>query len=199
MRKLSILIALVVCSSVTSSAQTSDDYKKTEFYIGYSSGQNAETSHGINASGVYNLTRYIGAKGDFSALYNSRQYSVNGSLPDFTATFRTEQARYNISGGVQIKDNANSGRFKPFAHVMIGVAHRRDKTSFIQCSPTANCPVFASGEFKDTAFSTIIGGGLDLRLKDRWQLRLFQVDYNPVRSPFGGTERNIRLGAGIVF
>ena len=199
MRSLSILICLAIGLSGVAIAQNSDEYKKTEYYIGYSNSQSNETLHGVNGSAVYNFTRYLGAKADFSAAFNSQRFNLTGSLPFYTATFRADRALYNYAGGIQIKDNAKSGRFKPFAHVMIGVAHRRNRSSDFQCSPTANCPTFAAGVFKDTGFSAIIGGGLDIRLKDRFQLRLFQIDYNPVRSPFQTTERNVRLGAGIVF
>lgn len=200
MRKVTILMALAMCFYVNSSGQTNDDYKKTEFYVGYSNAQANETLHGVNGSAVYNFTRYLGVKADFSAAFNNKRFATTGTTPPYIATFQIDRSLYNIVGGIQVKDNANRGRFKPFAHAMIGAAQTRNRSKDFQCSPTANCPPsFAAGLFKDTGFSAIIGGGLDVRLKDRWQLRLFQIDYNPVRSPFGTTDHHMRLGAGIVF
>lgn len=193
------IFALLTLSLSSVAFGQDDDYKKTEFYVGYSSGQNDETSHGINVAGVYNLTRYIGAKADFSALYNSRRFNINNSLPVFAASYRSERKDYNFAGGIQIKDNSNSGRFKPFAHAMIGVVHSRDRSSDFRCEPSPNCPVFQAGTIKDTGLSGIVGGGLDIRLKNRWQLRLIQVDFNPVKNNLSPRDRSIRIGAGIVF
>jgi len=41
------------------------------------------------------------------------------------------------------------------------------------------------------------GGGLDIRLNDRLDIRAVQVDWNPIRSG-GVTTNNLRFGVGIV-
>lgn len=220
MRKVIFALSLLVLSSAIIPAQSAsaDDYKKAEFVVGYSNGQadtgidtgnssvdffrDRENFNGFNASGVYNLTRYFGVKGDISGTYISKRFT--GEFDEvgipFTISFRNRNALYNFVGGVQVKDNANEGRFKPFAHAMIGAAHVRSKIDDYDCtSAGGGCPAVVFPEtFSDTGFSGVFGGGLDFRLNNRIQIRAIQVDYNPTRID-RNTNHNLRLGAGIVF
>ncbi len=198
-------------------AQGSDDYKKVEVYVGYSNGQvdsgldsgnsavdffrDRESFHGFNVSGVYNVSRYIGIKGDFSGTYNSTRFTggFDVGLP-YTVSVKNDNSLYNFLGGVQLKDNSRSGRFKPFAHALAGGAHVRTKISDYTCTPTAVCPIptFPDQSFGETGFAGAFGGGLDIRLNNKVQIRAFQADYNPLRVS-GFTQHNVRFGAGIVF
>ena len=55
----------------------------------------------------------------------------------------------------------------------------------------------ASFDFGESGFAAALGAGLDVRASDRFDLRVFHVDYNPTR--FGGaTQHNLRLGIGLV-
>jgi hypothetical protein len=220
MRKAILALTLTVISSAIVSAQPVpvDDLKKAEFFVGYSNGQvdtgidsgnsavdffrDRANFNGFNVSGVYNFSRYIGVKGDVSGTYNSDRFT--GEFDEvgipFTVSFKNSNSFYNFVGGVQIKDNANEGRFKPFGHAMIGAAHARSKITEYTCtSDGGGCPTVVFPEtFSDTGFSGVFGGGLDVRLNDRFQIRAIQVDYNPTRID-GNTSHNLRLGAGIVF
>jgi len=215
MKKMILAFGLLVSTAIFTSAQSSD-YKKAEGYVGYSNGQvdtgidtgnsvnaffrDRENFNGVNVSGVYNFGRYLGAKGDFSAVYNKTTFTgpVFGSVPNQTFSFDTKNSLYNYVGGVQVKDNSKSGSFKPFAHAMIGGATARTKVSNVQCAPATPCNVLAGDTVSDTGFSGVFGGGIDFRLNNHIQIRAIQVDYNPVRM-FGSWDNNLRLGAGIVF
>ena len=71
------------------------------------------------------------------------------------------------------------GHISPFAHVLFGVAHETAAFS------------------KGTAFSSAIGGGVDLKLNRLASIRLVQVDYLLTR--FGGlTQNEIRVSTGLV-
>jgi len=217
-RKAIIAISIAAVSAASALAQSSgDDYKKVEFFAGYSNGQvdtgvdsgndaldlfrDRESFNGFNVSGVYNVSRFIGVKGDFSAGYNNDRFTgtFQGPNAPVTVTSENKNSLYNFVGGVQIKDNSNEGTFKPFAHVMAGVGHFRSKVGSFTCTGI-DCPTFlpSSETFTETGFSGVIGGGIDFRLNNRVQIRAIQVDYNPVRVE-GTTLNNIRLGAGIVF
>jgi opacity protein-like surface antigen len=219
MKKFILALCITALTAVFTAAQApADDYKKVEGYVGYSNGQvdtgldsgssavdffrDRETFHGFNASGVYNLNRYFGVKGDISGTYNNTRFNgtfdVGGSPAN--VSFKTNNSLYNFLGGVQVKDNAKSGRFKPFAHALVGAGHVRTKISDFACSPTALCAtvVFPDESFSETGFAGAFGGGLDIRVNDKFQIRAFQVDYNPVRIE-GSTQHNARFGAGIVF
>lgn len=218
MKKAILLFSITVLSAVFAVAQAVDDHKKGEFYVGYSNGQvdtgldsgstaadffrDRQSFHGFNVSGVYNFSRYFGVKGDVSGTYNSSRFTGNidagGSIT--TISFDTDSSLYNFLGGVQVKDNSRSGRFKPFAHVLVGAAHARAKFSDFTCAPGNLCTavVVPDESASGTGFAGAFGGGLDIRLNDRIQIRAFQVDYNPVRIE-GSTQHNARFGAGIVF
>jgi opacity protein-like surface antigen len=197
-----------------------DDYKKGELFVGYSNGQvdtglgdlddedlpfdidDRESFHGFNVSGVYNVSRYFGVKADVSGVYSNRGFAFTvpttseGGTGTGSIAFETKSSLYNFLGGVQIKNNSGSGRLKPFAHALVGAAHTRVKISGLGCSVGVDCSGFESGS--ETNFAGAFGGGLDVRLSRRVQLRLIQVDYNPIWFD-GGRQNNIRFGFGFVF
>jgi hypothetical protein len=212
---IALSIAAVSAASAVAQAQPVGDYKKVEFFAGYSNGQvdtgidsgnsavdffrDRENFNGVNGSGVYNFSRYVGVKGDVSATYNNKTFS--GDTGGANVSFKNNNSLYNFLGGVQVKDNANEGVFKPFGHVLVGAAHARAKFKDYTCTPTTGvCPtvIVPDSTFSETGFAAAIGGGIDFRVNNRFQIRAIQVDWNPVRIE-GETQNNLRLGAGIVF
>ena len=152
---IALSIAAVSAASAVAQAQPVDDYKKVEFFVGYSNGQvdtgvdsgnsavdffrDRENFNGVNGSGVYNFSRYLGVKGDVSATYNSK--SISGDTGGANVSFKNDNSLYNFLGGVQVKDNSNDGVFKPFGHVLVGAAHARSKFKDYSCTPTTGvCP-----------------------------------------------------------
>lgn len=210
---------------VVSAQDSSDGYKKAELFVGYSNARvdtglgdfdddlpfdvpERETFHGFNVSGVYNVSRYFGLKTDVSGVYSNRGFafqvptvppasSPGGVIGTGSIGFETKNSIYNFLGGVQVKNNSNSGRLKPFAHALIGAAHTRVKISGLGCSPGVDCSGIEGGS--DTNFAAAFGGGLDIRLSKRIQLRVIQVDYNPIFFDGGARQNNLRLGFGLVF
>lgn len=211
MKKFILVVTLTIVSTVCALAQSNDNYKKAEFFIGYSYGQaDAHFSNipgvyrertglnGFNASAVYNLSRYFGIKGDVSGTYNNAQITtpavVLTGTPATILTFDSKNSLYNALGGVQIKDNASEKRFKPFAHALIGAAFRKNSTDPLVCVGTIICP----GSTSETGLAGAFGGGLDIRINSRVDFRAVQLDYNPIK--FGGrVDDNFRVGIGIVF
>ena len=53
------------------------------------------------------------------------------TIPVNTARLDIEGNLWNFLGGVQLKDNAKEGTFKPFAHAWVGVPTRETKST--QC------------------------------------------------------------------
>jgi len=208
MSKLIKAFFLTTILSVCVFAQSgSGEYKRNEFYGGYSNQQvdnfDRQTFNGFEAAYVRNIRRYVGIKGDFSAAYRRDDFSspVFAGSGTSTGTIRGENNRslYNFLGGVQVKDNATEARFKPFAHALAGVAHSRFTTKNITCTGSACSSIVTSDfTFSDTGFSTVLGGGLDIRISDRVDFRAIQVDYNPIRAN-GRWNNNVRFGIGFVF
>lgn len=208
MRKLMLLTAFILACTATSLAQSTDDYKKVEFYGGYSHARvdtgvddqdledligNTRGFNGFDTSITGNLSRYFGLKANLTGHYK------NDSFTDGPDTVNTKERLYNVLGGVQVKDNSTEGRVKPFAHALAGIAHQ---TARFTAPLTTD-----SFEIKDTSFALKIGGGLDIRVSPKVDLRLIEVDYNPVflgdqtilGTTFQGqTQHNFTIGAGIV-
>ena len=199
---------IIACASI---AAAQSDYKKFEFFGGYSHNRidtgitdedpdlddifdEREGFNGFEVSATGNLTRYFGIKGDFSGHFKSRTFPFP-TVPG--ANVSVDSRLFNFLGGVQIKDNSTEGTFKPFAHALVGVAHTRNSLDIdnLVCA-TITCPTDTT--LSETGFAAAFGGGIDIRASDRISIRAIQVDYNPTRL-FDSTQHNFRIGVGIVF
>lgn len=221
MTKKSVFVIASVCVALLcASAVVGQDRRRFELFAGYSHNRvdvgpvedsdpgddlelddifdEREGFNGFNVSVVGNFHRYLGAKFDYS--YHQKSF-------DFGAD-NTSVRLHNILGGIQVKNNESEGTLKPFAHALVGVG----RTS-------ADLSEFDNRlfDFDDAGFSAAIGGGLDIRVANRVDVRLFQIDYNPMRfdfsdfgttgipgtpTPTGDRKRtlhNFRIGIGIVF
>jgi opacity protein-like surface antigen len=165
------------------------------------------TFHGFDAAATYNITRYFGIKADFSWQHHKATYVDDFGAGGVQTSINTE-TKYEIFGGVQIKDNATEKRWKPFAHALAGVAH--EKGSGVDLNPVQGTDNFSN---QPTSFALKLGGGLDVRLNRRLDLRAIEVDYVPIFagdraltiSPpafginiIGRTANNLNFGVGLV-
>jgi len=228
MKRLAVLATLILISATAAFAQ--DDYKKFEFFAGYSAlwldnlagdtGSPAvddvlgekQNLRGFNVAGVYNFHKYVGAKFDYSLHLREDNFSRPAGSGTIDTTLQ------NILGGIQIKNNMEDGpTFKPFGHALFGIAVQKVDVD----SP--NLPaLFGINDFhtNETSFAMAFGGGLDIKLNHRIDIRAIQVDWNiinrgdqqtgivlaptpfqTVGQPFfipGTRQDNLRLGVGIV-
>ena len=167
--------------------------------------------NGFDGSVTYNVSRYIGIKGDFTAHFKSQSFVDKFTPPGVTQTLANTERLYNFLGGVQIKNNSRTARIKPFAHALAGFArytNRQQQT--LDLFPQFNFTI----EDHETSFAMKLGGGLDIRAGKRIDIRVIEIDYNPVfagdrqpksiAGPFtsvsftGKTAHNFTIGVGIV-
>ena len=167
---------------------------------------------GFNVAGVYNFHKYVGAKFDYSLHLREDNFTRPAGSGPIDTTLQ------NILGGIQIKNNMEDGpTFKPFGHALFGIAVQKVDVD----SP--NLPaLFGINDFhtNETSFAMAFGGGLDIKLNNRIDIRAVQVDWNiinrgdqqtgivlaptpfqTVGQPFfipGTRQDNLRLGVGIV-
>lgn len=228
MKRLVTLATLVLLSTTTALAQ--DDYKKFEFFGGYSAlfvdnlagdtGSPAvddvlgdrQTLRGFNLAVNYNFHKYVGAKFDYSL--HLREDEFNRPLGNGTI----DTTLQNFLGGIQIKNNSEDGpTFKPFGHALFGVAVQKLDVDSPQLPALFGINDFHTNE---TSFAMAFGGGLDIKLNNKLDVRVFQVDWNiinrgdqqtgivlaptpfqTVGTPFviqGTRQDNLRLSVGIV-
>ena len=219
MKKLLLVFCIMMLSSIFAFAQTADDFHKGEFSASFSNNQvdtgisddnedlrdffrDREGFNGVEVSGVGNLNRYVGLKGNFSVHVKDFDFDVPSVGTTPATRFEVDASLYNFLGGVQVKDNSKEGsRFRPFGHALVGVAHRRTKLDdeFFSSAFCQQVGVNCRQDFSEseTGFAAAIGGGIDIKATEHFSIRAFQVDYNPTR--FGGsTQNNFRFGVGIV-
>lgn len=81
-------------------------------------------------------------------------------------------------------------RWNPFGQVLIGVANASG--TLVE----GNTPAASDSTLN---FASIVGGGIDYRLRRHWSLRLIEADYLLTRSSnrVNDHQNNLRLGAGI--
>lgn len=190
MRKLLILTFLLTCNASLSTAQTPPEQPKNEFFAGYSyhsadintltvdprrTGQN-----GVNLAYTRNLTRHLGLTGDASAHFHRAS----------SGTFSSQRDQYFLLAGLTFKPGNGKG-IQPFAHALFGASLFRGFTSSVR--PAGNVYTFDDA----TSFAMAFGGGLDLHVNKRIDVRLIQADYTP--TFFGsGRQNNFRLSVGII-
>lgn len=228
MRRFLTLAALLVVCAPAAVAQ--DDYKKWEFFGGYSGMQfdniggdtgntaiddefgERNTLRGFELSLTRNVHRYVGVKFDYSLHLREDEFSR------VAATGTVDTTVQNYLGGIQLKDNSKNGpRFKPFAHALFGIAVQKEDVDSPQLAT-----VFGINDFhvNETSFAMAFGGGVDIKLNDRIDVRAVQVDWNiisrgdqqlgivltptphqTVGQPFvipGSSQNNFRYSIGIV-
>jgi len=223
-----MLASLIFVLTTTALAQ--DDYKKFEFFGGYSAlfvdnlagdtGSPAvddvlgdrQTLRGFNLAVNYNFHKYVGAKFDYSL--HLREDEFNRPLGNGTI----DTTLQNFLGGIQIKNNSEDGpTFKPFGHALFGVAVNKLDVDSPQLPALFGISDFHTNE---TSFAMAFGGGLDIKLNNKLDVRVFQIDWNiinrgdqqtgivlaptpfqTVGTPFvipGTRQDNLRLSIGIV-
>ena len=156
--------------------------------------------HGVDLSGTFNFSRYVGAQVDFS--FNRR----NQDLGDFDLIGDAEASIQNYLFGIQVKNNSKDGTwFRPFGHFLAGASRQRLEFNSPLLIPIIGDDAFS---FRKTSFALAMGGGVDFRVTDVFSIRAIKLDYLPVFiddfdavgvSFTGRTQRNFRAGAGLVF
>jgi opacity protein-like surface antigen len=229
MKRLVLLATLILVSTTAASAQ-SEDYKRWEFFGGYSAmyldnlaGDTSSPAvndvlgekqnlRGFNLAVGANFHKFVGAKFDYSLHLREDNFTRPAGSGTIDTTLQ------NFLGGIQIKNNLEDGpRFKPFGHALFGVAVQKVDVDSAQLPALFGISDFHTNE---TSFSMAFGGGLDIKLNERFDLRVVQIDWNiinrgdqqtgivlaptpnqTVGTPFfipGTRQDNLRLGIGIV-
>jgi len=130
--------------------------------------------NGLEASATWSVSRYLGIKGAVSAHFKKDKFVdvfEIGPGETFTASVSSKERLYSLLAGIQLRDNESTARVTPFGHALIGAARH---TARLQLDGAFDA------QSRETALAVRIGGGLDLRLNDRVDLRLVEVNYAPM-------------------
>jgi hypothetical protein len=154
--------------------------------------------NGGEVSATVNFSRWVGGQFDFSAhtrdignldtafpIFND---PVFGDLLVFANLPRTSFRVRNFLFGVQVKDNLADGcRARPFGHFLLGFSRQRLRIRGANILTDLNLDgiienfVFNNEtRFRRTDFALAVGGGIDIRLTDRFSIRPIKIDYLPI-------------------
>jgi opacity protein-like surface antigen len=205
MTKWFLLLLTVLVSAPAALAQSSDDFKRYEFYGGYAYQRANNNSGSFDRNGAASIggTQVILGNRDqayngFTAEFNQNAWRHVGLVTSFTGTydrtpyvntvngrsFSAKAQRYDLLFGPRY--NFRLGRINPFVEGLAGFEHMRVSFS----------DNITNAVGSDTAFAMQFGGGLDVHLSDHFDIRAIQADYVP--TFFNSThQNNYRVGAGV--
>lgn len=224
MRKLIPPAILVICFATFAPAQRLDTFNRFEVFHGTSyfilerpepvgDGITFEGFRGLNNVATINIKRYFGLKFDLSGYRNKYDLCAPGQSttvssscfnPAPGAVVNTDDPHlktsiYNFMGGIQVKDNGRGTKlFKPFAHLSIGSALTRERVDTYSLNPASGKLILDFKTRSDWGAAGAVGGGLDIRLSDRIDLRVIQLDYHKATILNNSTD-SFRVGVGLVF
>lgn len=163
---------------------------------------------GFNLGAKYNLSPTLGIRTDFSAYFNKdRSVDSFGSGADaHTDTNSFNEKTYVLVIGPEVR--RDFGSWRPFAHAMAGVA--RQTSTDVQASTG---PFAFTIHDRTTSLALKVGGGVDVRISPRIDLRIIEIDYEPIfakdrNTPVsalfeqrvkGKTAQNVTLSIGLVW
>jgi hypothetical protein len=152
----------------------------------------AQSSTATRFFGGYSYQRLNSASGSANGLngwVGEFEYKPEASLSlvgdvsgEYGCQGRTSLALHTFSMGPRIYRPVS--RFDLFAHALFGTAYLKASNAWISDS---------SG-----GFSTLIGGGVDVKLSSRLTFRIIQPDYQLTKFA-GRSQNNLRLTTGILF
>ena len=180
--KSKVVVCLLAFLSFTAAAAFAQETPKLDVSVGYSyfrdnpstSGVPSFNLHGGSASAAYNFNDWLGAVADFGGYHAN---NILGSGVDGTLS------TYLFGPRISYRKHE---RFTPFAQTLFGVAH-----SSVSFGGT------------DNAFAASFGGGVDVKISNRFSWRPAQVEYLLTRFQEATTNRetqnNLRVTTGLVF
>lgn len=214
MKYIFVLLFLTVLTAMVS-GQNEPDRDKGEVFVGYTSHIYLDdpgplinvTSRGVNVSGVYYLRRYIGIKGDAAVSASSTESTR--FIPGFdnptraAVSYSQKIIVSTYTAGIQLKDSSRESRFRPFVHALFGAGRLENKVTNISCTTVSNCTNVPPNE-TSTGFALLLGGGLDIKVSKRIDVRAIQLDLSGISGGsnatyFRGGSSDLRFAAGIVF
>jgi opacity protein-like surface antigen len=171
MNKISLIAAMVALMFSTAVAQ---ETPKADVFAGYAYAGSG--SNGFDASIVGNVNSWLGFGADVSGQYS--RLNENGIREKINSNSFLFGPRFSLR---------KNRKVTPFVQAMFGISRIHTQTN--EFGPLVS--------FSDTSFGMALGGGLDVRLSDRFAIRAIQIDY--VRSQFfNQTQNKGRIAVGIV-
>lgn len=184
--KVNVVVCLLAFVSLFGVSAFAQDVPKFDLFTGYSyvranpatSGIDSFSMNGGSASLAYNANHWLSGVADFGGYHanNILGTGVDGTLSTYLFGPRVSYRR--------------DSRVTPFGQVLFGVAHIGG----------SNGLGFSSS---NNSFAMTVGGGVDVKLSNRFSVRPVQVEYLLTHFNELGlgaqNQNNLRVSTGIVF
>ena len=157
----------------------------------------SQNFNGGGASFVYNPVNWLGVKAEFTGYTFGSGWTDRLRELGYTGSASTDMFIYQF--GPQIK--RHSGRLQPYVQTLYGFAHSAGYGAVLRAKGSGTY-VLTGGGGNNTAFAMEAGGGLDIMLSDRIQLRPVELDYQLTRfgyQNFSANQNNFKYFAGVNF
>jgi hypothetical protein len=190
MRKLALLfIAILAVSTVCTAAEkppsaaiSVSDFSRLTVFGGYSylylsNGEpggaqmpTAMSTNGWDLALAYNINRYLGLSAEFSNQYASDFFGSNNLISGAGINHKTQV--HNFLFGPTITHRTR-GKLTPFAHVLFGDSRVSSEPSIVG----GETIYYATSRTARNSWAMAVGGGADLKVNDRFSIRMTQFDY----------------------
>jgi Outer membrane protein beta-barrel domain len=218
LKKSITLVAVVLAFALTAAATDQSQYeaylgfqyvRANQFNQNFGLGQEIGgfSMYGGDGQFIYNFNRWLSGVGSFGAVNKPNVGIINASNTTAFTLFGP-RVYYRTHG------------FSPFAEALFGASYRHISTQVEAITlpdtpilPVANPSTLFPGPFAlvngqlnttQTAFTMMVGGGLDYRLSRHFSLRALEVDYVLTRFPsltsgYRANQSSIAASAGVIF
>jgi opacity protein-like surface antigen len=180
--KYSLLAIAILVFAVPALAQ--QEQPPIDVFAGYSHSSNFDTGlNGWIIAGNYDFSEYFGFEGEISGHYGG--IGLGGLpiiLPGAPSHVNTSMHNYNV--GPRITWRSPEQPFNVFGHLLFGASHASISATGV---PSQG----------DTAYSWVLGGGLDYNFNTNWAGRA-QLDYLHTNF-FDNGQGHPRFAIGLVY
>ncbi len=196
MRRLLCVLAMSLLCGFAASAQDN----RADVFLGYSyvyqtygNGVSAFNANGGVAQVAAFPTKWFGLVGEVG-LYGPGTVTVTNSSTTTVGTPPGAEISYLFGPRVTFRH----GPLQPYVQGLFGGFYTSSglNTALESATPVTPAP-------SSNSFAMAIGGGLDLKVSQRWAIRLVQLDYFMTRLPnpsaVSFTQNNFRYSGGIVY
>src|ERR1035438_1997701 len=177
---------------------------KAELFLGYSylravpapaDGNRLVWMNGGSTSLALNFNHYLGIVGDFGAYTNS-EIRFQGGYVGTVDVDNANVGAFSYLFGPRISFR-NHSRVTPFVQALFGGMHANEVT-------LSNCTFSCTFLPSEDTFAWTAGGGLDVRVRRHFAIRLIQAEYLMTRfqdysTGITASQNDMRLSSGIVF
>jgi opacity protein-like surface antigen len=190
MKRLAFL-ALLTIFSLPLMASAQEVAPKAEIFGGYSllrvspdvEGVDSISANGFNLSVSANITRNFGIVGEFGRVSKSESFGEDLDTLNAKASVQT----YLFGPRFAVR----TGKAEPFFHGLVGVAR-----GSLEVSEPDDPEDTESGT--GYAFAYVLGGGVDVKVRDNFAIRVAQLDFVQARVQGEGINA-FRFSTGVVF